>query len=498
MSGSKSSSDPELKVEDVEKIDHVASPVPDAHYDPRFVKKTLRMIDLRLIPIMGLLYAIALVDRTNMGIARTAGMEKDLQLYIGERYSIASMIYFVPYVLFQIPGNIMLRVLGARWHLTICVAGWGAAQLGMGFVTNWGQLCVCRVLLGIFEAGFFPALVYIITTWYKRHEVQKRLAVFYIVSIVIGGFSPVLAYCMTLLAGRHGLNGWEWIFIIEGCITIGLGVLAFLFAADFPETSKFVTEAQRKMILDRIEADRKDSVPDPPTLKKVIAVLIDPISWSFGLMFLATTMPAYAVGFFITPILLSMGWSVSEALLLSAPPAGAAMISTFAFAWLADKTKKRAPWLAVQNLICITGLMITGYTNTSGTRYFGLFLVNMGASGCVPGVLAYQANNITSHSKRAITTAITIAMGGIGGIFATTVWRQKDFPRQALHLFPGALFTYPTSFRYIPGIWATMACQFMMLILLGVNTYVFTRRNRLRRENKCGPLENTEGFFYTI
>jgi len=128
----------------------------------------------------------------------------------------------------------------------------------------------------------------------------------------------------------------------------------------------------------------------------------------------------------------------------------------------------------------IAGLMITGYTNLNGTRYFGLFLVNMGAAGCVPGVLAYQANNVTSHTTRAVTTAITIAMGGVGGIFATTVWRQQDFP------------------RYIPGIWATMACQFTMLLLLAITTFVFARRNRLRREGKIGPLENTEGFYYTL
>ncbi|EAU83958.2 high-affinity nicotinic acid transporter [Coprinopsis cinerea okayama7 len=486
MSESKRSSD--LKVEDIEKREHAATPEVDAHYDPKFIKRTLsdlnvfsrRRVDWRLLPIMGLLYAVALIDRTNLGIARTAGMEEDLQLYVGERYSIASMIYFVPYTILQIPGNIALRYLGARLHLTICVVGWGAAQLGMGFVTDWVQLCICRVLLGVFEAGFFPALVYIITTWYKRHEVQKRLALFYIVSIITGGFSPILAYVFTLLKGTHGYNGWQWIFIIEGAATIGLGVLAWLFAADFPETSRFVNEEERKMILDRVEADRKDSVPDEVTLPKVLKHMSDPIAWSCGLMFLSSTMPAYAVGFFITPILFSMGYTMAEALLLSAPPAGAAMFSTFFFAWLADKTRKRAIWLACQNLIVITGLMVTGYTNSNATRYFGLFLVNMGASGCVPGVLAYQSNNVTSHSKRAVTTAITIAMGGIGGIFATTVWRQKDFP------------------RYIPGIWATMACQFTMLILLGVNSIIFLRRNKLRREGKCGPLENTEGFYYTL
>ncbi|KAJ2912564.1 hypothetical protein MD484_g7862, partial [Candolleomyces efflorescens] len=485
MSDEKHSADLKLEDRDVEKRaaenqQPPAEKVPlDAHYDPEYVRRTLRQIDWRMLPLLGFLYAIALIDRTNLGIARIAGMERDLQLHIGERYSIASMIYFPPYIILQIPGNIILRWIGARSWLTICVVGWGAAQIGMGFVPNWGLLCLTRVLLGVFEAGFFPALAFIITTWYKRHEVQKRLAGFYLISIVLGGFSAILAYALQLLRGKGGLNGWQWIFIIEGILTVVLGLATWLFVPDFPDRNRFLTPEQTKMVLDRIESDRNDSVPDPITFQKLIKHLSDPFMWSFAFMFLASTTPAYAIGFFITILLSAMGFSIMEALLLSAPPYVAAAISCFFFAWLADKTKKRALWLFVQNIITMVGLLITGYGKQNGVRYFGLFLVNMGASGCVPGVLAYNANNIVSHSKRSVSTAVIIAFGGVGGIYATLVFRQTDFP------------------KYIPGIWATMACQFLMVILLGVNTYVFSRRNKLAREGKRIN-EDTPGFYYVI
>jgi len=474
---SKHSSD--LKVEDVEKTSIDATPALDAHYDPAYVQKTLRMVDWRMLPLLGLLYAIALIDRTNLGIARTAGMEIQLKLNLGERYSIASMIYFIPYILLQIPGNIVLRWIGARSWLTICVVGWGIAQLGMGFVPTWGWLVFCRVWLGVFEAGFFPALVFIITTWYKRHEVQKRLAVFYLVSIVLGGFSSLAAFGIAHLNGRGGLLGWSWIFIIEGILTIVLGLLTWLFVPDFPDKSRFINEEQRKMILDRVEADRGDSIPDKITGAKILHHMSDPVIWLMALMFLSSAMPAYAIGFFITIILRTMGFSITMSLVLTAPPYIFAAISTFAFAYISDKTRKRAFWLAIQNLVCITGLFIVGYANTHGARYFGLFLVNAGASGCVPGILAYSSNNITSHSKRSVSTAIVIAAGGIGGIFATTVYRQKDFP------------------KYMPGIWATLACQFTMLICLAFLTWLFNKRNKAYREGKCGHLENTPGFYYT-
>ncbi|KAF9049870.1 major facilitator superfamily domain-containing protein [Panaeolus papilionaceus] len=479
MSTSDSKHSADLKTEDIEKHEQPTVPI-DAHYDPDFVRRTLRLIDWRMLPLLGLLYSVALIDRTNLGIARIAGMELDLKLYLGERYSIASMIYFIPYILLQIPGNVILQWLGARTWLTICVVGWGVAQLGMGFVPTWGWLVFCRIWLGVFEAGFFPALVFIITTWYKRHEVQKRLAVFYLVSIVLGGFSSILAYGLAQLNGKGGLGGWAWIFVIEGIVTIVLGIITWLFVPDFPSKSKFLTPEQTKMILDRVEADRGDSLPDKTTGAKVLQHMADPVVWIMALMFMCSTMPAYAIGFFITIILGTMGYDVKMSLLLTAPPYVFAAMSCFFFAYLSDKTQRRALWLAVQNVICLVGLFITGYSNNQGARYFGLFLVNAGASGCVPGVLAYNANNITSHSKRAVSSAIVVAAGGIGGIFATMVYRQVDKP------------------RYLPGIWATIACQFAMLACLAYTTWLFTRRNRQYRAGQRGPLENTPNFYYTI
>ncbi|KAH9487295.1 putative transporter C11D3.18C [Psilocybe cubensis] len=472
---SKNSSD--LRVENIEKSE---TPALDAHYDPAFVKRTIRRVDWRMLPLLGFLYAVALIDRTNLGIARSAGMAVDLRLTIGERYSIASMIYFVPYILLEIPSNLVLRFMGARLWLTICVVGWGAAQLGMGFVPTWGYLVLCRVFLGVFEAGFFPALVFIITTWYKRHEVQKRLAIFYLSAMVITAFSSIFAYVLTLLKGRGGLNGWQWIFIIEGVITIALGLLTWLYIPDFPDKSKFLNEAERKMILDRVEADRGDSIPDKMTRAKFFKHFFDPLVWAFAYMFLASTVPAYAIGFFITIILGGMGYSTTEALLLTAPPGLVGAISVYFFAHLSDRTRLRAPWLAAQNLLTITGLFVAAYAKLNAARYVGLFLVNMGASGCVPGVLAYSANNITSHTKRAIQTAVIIAAGGIGGILATTMYREKDYP------------------RYIPGMWATIGFQFGMLAMLAITTFVFHRRNTLRRAGKIGPLEGQEDFYYTL
>lgn len=170
------------------------------------------------------------------------------------------------------------------------------------------------------------------------------------------------------------------------------------------------------------------------TLFEKIVLKLNNLPLSEALMFMASTMPAYALGFFITIILNGMGFSEETSLLLTAPPYIAAVnfllhiiltllncfkaASCFFFAWIADKTRKRAIFLAIQTFMTITGLMLTAYTTLQSTRYFGLFLVVMGSSGCIPAVLAYvgdgsivfswkdvdgvssqNANNVVSHTK---------------------------------------------------------------------------------------------------
>ncbi|KAJ2914365.1 hypothetical protein MD484_g6041, partial [Candolleomyces efflorescens] len=408
-------------------------------------------------------------------------MESDLRLDIGERYSIVSMIFFPPYILLEIPGNLILRRLGARYWITFCVVGWGAAQVGMAFVPHWGFLCLARALLGLLEAGSFPAISFIITTWYKREEVQTRLAAFSLSALGLAGFGPILAYGIQLLGDRAGLRGWRWIFLVEGLITIFLGILSWLYVPDLPSRNTFLTPLETQMVLDRIEADRQDSLPDPITSTQVFKHLCDPFIWLCAFMFFSCMVPFYAMAFFLPVLLRAMGFGLRDSLLLSTPPYLASVVSGFFFAWLADKTKKRALWIFVQTLITITGTMITAYCQLNGVRYFGLFLVQMGAAG-LPELtfgLMQNANNIVSHSKRAVSTAMIVALGGVGGIFSTLVFRQKDYP------------------DYTPGIWAMMACQFMIITLLAINTRIFHRRNKLAAEGKRMN-EGTPGFLYTL
>ncbi|KAJ8076727.1 hypothetical protein PM082_001150 [Marasmius tenuissimus] len=437
-------------------------------------KRILRRVDLHVLPLLGLLYSLALIDRTNLGVARIAGMGEDLGLSIGDRYSIVSCAYFVPYTLLELPSNVALRIVGARTLLSACVVSWGVVQLAMAFVPNWRYLAACRVLLGVFEAGFFPAVVFIISTWYRRHEVQKRLAAFYLVSILAGGFSAIFAYALSLLSGTAGLPGWSWIFLIEGLITIAFGIVAMFCMPEFPENNNFLSREETETVLSRIEEDRGDAIADVLTASKVFEHLMDWKIWIFGLMFLCATIPAYTMGLFVTIILSGMGWGLKDSLLLSAPPYVFAAVIVFFFAWMSDKYHHRAAFLAIQTIMTIAGFLVTGYVHDSTWRYFGLFLGNAGSAACIPGILAYASNNVVSHSKRAVSTGVIISAGGVGGIIATTIFRQQDFP------------------RYLPGVIVTISFQGLLLVLLGIITAYFWDQNKKTRREGAGR------FLYTL
>jgi len=450
----------------------------DITHDKAFEKKTMRKVDLRLVPILSACYAVSLIDRTNISVARVAGMQRDLQLSVGERYSIISLLFFVPYIIFELPSNILLRKVGARYWLSGIVLAFGGIMTGMAYVTDWKQLAACRILLGVFEAGFFPACAFLISTWYTRYETQSRMAIFYLTSMVISGFSNIIGYGMSTLAGTNGLAGWRWIFLLFGIITLGLGVLAFFLVVDFPDKSKFLTEEQKQFVIDRVNADRGDAMPDKTNFGTIKRDAADFKVWVFAMLFLSATTGAYAFSYFLPVILAGQGYSQKLALILSAPPYVFAALFTLTMALLSDKTHMRAPFIAGSATVCFIGLLITAYAEKNGVRYFGSYLTIAGCQSNVPAVMAYAQNNVTKHSKRSFTSAMVIGFGGIGGIIASTVYRQADFP------------------RYIPGLWTTAALQIFTVAACGGMSFYFKKQNALADQGKI--LEMHPGFRYTI
>ena len=153
------------------------------------------------------------MDRTNIGNAKVAGMTADLGMD-SNQYSISLVVFFITYVLFEVPSNLILSKTRPSIFLPTIMVLWGTATCCMAKVQTFGQLVALRVIIGVLEAGFAPGILLILSSWYKKAEQSKRFAVYISAAVLSGAFGGIIAGAITGgLEGRYGIRGWRWLFV---------------------------------------------------------------------------------------------------------------------------------------------------------------------------------------------------------------------------------------------------------------------------------------------
>jgi D-galactonate transporter len=214
-----------------------------------------RRIALRLLPFLWLLYIIAFLDRVNVAYA---GLEMSRDLGFSDRvFGLGAGIFFVGYVLLEIPGALIVERWGARLWITRIMITWGIITVFVGFVHNPRQFYTVRFFLGAAEAGFFPGVIVYLTHWFSRRDLAKAVASFM-------AALPLANFLGSPLAGRilqihwYGLEGWRWLFILEGIPAILLGVGTFFYLTDRPSQARWLPEEEEKWITLELERERKE------------------------------------------------------------------------------------------------------------------------------------------------------------------------------------------------------------------------------------------------
>ncbi|RDA88477.1 hypothetical protein CP532_6647 [Ophiocordyceps camponoti-leonardi (nom. inval.)] len=463
----------------------ITTPV-DVDYDEVYSlseqKRIIRRVDMRLVSVLACLYVISLVDRVNISAAAIAGLNQDLQLQKGARFSIIIVTFFAAYTAFQPLGTVLTRKIGPRWFLGSITLAWGAVMTGSGFVNSWESLAGLRILVGAFEAGFFPGSVYLLSTWYTRFDMQKRYTVFYGVGCVAGALGGILAFGLSQMNGLAGIQGWRWIFIIEGVISCVIALVSYVLLVEFPEDGhrswRFLSKQECDFVIRRVNRDRGDAVTEAFSLRAFLSPALDSKIWVYAFVFFCVTTVGYSINYFLPMILLGMGFSVAASQCLVVPPWIFTGFTMYAQAWLGDKYRTRGPFIAFNAVLAIIGLVLMGFHARYSVRYFGVFLVLAGSSGNLPPVLTYQANNIRGHWKRAFCSATLTGFGGIGGIAGALLFRSQDAP------------------RYLPGIYACIACNVCILVSIAGMTMWLWRSNTKARKGLV-VLEGMKGFTYT-
>ncbi|KAK2739568.1 hypothetical protein FQN57_006530 [Myotisia sp. PD_48] len=410
-------------------------------YSSEESKRILRKIDYRLIPILALLYMYAFLDRSNIANAKIAGMERDLKLH-GSQYNVALTLFFIPYSLLEVPSNIVLKLLKPSIWITIMVFSWGTVMTCMGFVQNYRGLLAARWFLGVAESGFFPAAIYILTVWYKRYEVQRRIAYFYVASSFSGAVSGLLAFAIGEMHGVGKLAGWRWLFILEGLLPVLTSFFIWHYLPDDPTSARFLTLKEREFIVNRLAIETgsgrgRVTNADKITVAHVVAALKEWKIWVAIVMTVGISIGVYGFSATAPTVIHDMGYTATNAQLMTIPIYLVAAIVTLTFAYISDRYEARTPIILAGLTTAAVGfiaLLAIPHPKYPGLTYAMLFLVASGIYSPFPSMCCLVANNLAPSSKRAVGTAVLIMGANWGGIIGSNIYRAAEKPR------------YPTGF----------------------------------------------------
>ncbi|GME25154.1 Pantothenate transporter [Neofusicoccum parvum] len=428
----------------------------------RLEKKLRRKIDLRLMPMVIIMYILNYIDRNNIAAARLSGMEEDLGLSESE-YLTSVSILFVGYLLMQVPSNLFLNKIGLpAIYLPACMIVWGVISTATAACQNFGGLVATRFFLGFVEAAYFPGCLFYLSSWYTRKELGLRTAILYSGALISGAFSGLIAAGIRgNMDGDRGLRAWRWLFIIEGVVTIFIAFFGFFILPNFPRTTKWLTEQERQLAVWRLQEDIGmddwTGTEDQSLWHGFKLACMDIKMWVLmGLLF--GIVSAGSVTTFFPSVVETLGYGTVETLLLTAPPYVLAVLTTAFNAWHADKTGERYLHVVLPICVGIVSFVLAAATTKTAPRYVAMMLMVSGVYTGYVVVLAWISNTIPRPpAKRAAALAFINAVSNSSSIW--TSYLYINAPR------------YILAFSFCSGmlVFAALCATILRIILVRLN-----------------------------
>lgn len=354
---------------------------PLGHSDERL----FRRISRRLLPIVAICHAIAIVDRVNVGYAKLT-MSADIGLSVSA-YGLGAGVFFIAYCLLEVPSNVALQRVGARLWITRIMVTWGLVAMATALVQNTWQFYLARFLLGAAEAGFYPGVVYFLSTWFPRARLSRALAVLAIAgpvgNIVVG---PLSGWILSGAEGLSGAAGWRWLFLLHGVPAVVVGVVFWFVVADTPARANWLTPTERQRLTDVLD------VAPNPAHGSVLRSLHSRAGWAFGLLLGANYLGVYGVIFWLPTLVAATGvHSTVTVGLLSAIPWATAVVVTLVVGSAADRTGAHRAVFCVGMLVAAVGFLVSVHAvGTTSVTLAGTAIATaaFSATGPLPWVLA--------------------------------------------------------------------------------------------------------------
>jgi len=370
-----------------------------------------RRITLRIMPYLFLLYVIAYLDRVNVGFAALQ-MKGDLG-FSDQVIGTGAGIFFIGYVVLEIPGSILVEKWTARGWIARIMLSWGILAMLTGFIHTRNQFYLIRLLLGAAEAGFFPGIIVYLSHWFRYQDRAKAVALLMAaisVSNIVG--SPMSGVLLRL--NWLGLEGWRWMFIIEGIPAIIFGVFTLFYLTDWPHQAKWLPEDERQWLIEELEAEKQakratHSLRILQALRHREVVLL-----TLAYFFMVTAV--YGLNFWLPSIIKNLsGLSNFIVSLIAALPYCVSLVSILIMGWHSDKTKERRWHTALSMMTTSLGLLLSVVTHDYTILAVSMFcLAAAGTAGYLPGFWALPTSFLTGTAAAASIGLIN-SFGNLGG-----------------------------------------------------------------------------------
>ncbi len=368
-------------------------------------------IKWRIAPLLIVLYVVAFLDRVNVSFASLT-MNRDLHIS-DSLFGFGAGIFFVGYLLFAVPSNVMLVRLSARRWIAVLMIVWGILSASMAFTPSPSIYILLRFLLGAAEAGFFPGVILYLTFWLPSSARAGLMALFVIsipLSSIIG--APLSIWILSF-GGVGGLNGWQWLFLAEGIPAILLGFLVIFALAEGPEEVSWLSPEQKRNLSAALEADRTPASGKVPA-QRWRALLTDKVLRTIACQYLALMVGLYALGFWVPRILFRRGVPMHRLGWLTAVPFCFGAAAMLLWSRHSDRSAERR-WHTFASFCCASlGIAMAAPSYNWLLSLAGLVLAAVGILSAMP-IFWAAATEQLDPAAAPVGIAFINSVGNIGG-----------------------------------------------------------------------------------
>jgi sugar phosphate permease len=372
----------------------------------------------RILPLASICYAVAIIDRVNIGFAKLE-MSADIGLSAAA-YGLGAGIFFLAYIFFEVPSNMILERVGARVWIARIMITWGVVAIATGFVQNTEQFYTARIFLGIAEAGFYPGMVYFLSQWFPRKRLAQALALLVIAGPIGSMFvGPLSGWIMSSFGGLAGFAGWQWLFVIQGVPAALLGIIFFFCVPSSPKDAAWLTGDEKAAIaasLGPVGVREK-------ALKQFKKAVTNKRVWLLGFILAANYIGIYAVVFWIPTILKNTGVTdVMTIGYLSSIPFAVAVVATIALGIYCDRSQAHRRALVTGMILAALGLVASVVTGSQlAPTLIGISLASALFTATGPIIWAVSNFQLKGMAAAAAGIALINTVGSMGSFLGPYV-----------------------------------------------------------------------------